>query len=236
MINSSLQSAFTDSKLMNTNTIVVAVEMKPSTMMQALAEELLGELQRMAPYSGYAPVSDLEATDILKYLSTLTWMRCQACIPSGSKSYAKYRTLAKHVSVPVLAYQFLLSMGVAFDRDYSIEFKPEYSIGEEELLSPDEVLAVSNLLRSFETSGMKLVQGLPSDPYGDLDFMALCHVEDFVVGYRKAHPVYGFLASFFKQKSLNEVTGMMCRVIYGYDTDYKVQISSLCQSITGSNQ
>jgi hypothetical protein len=127
-------------------------------------------------------------------------------------------------------------MGVAFDRDYSIEFKPEYSIGEEELLSPDEVLAVSNLLRSFETSGMKLVQGLPSDPYGDLDFMALCHVEDFVVGYRKAHPVYGFLASFFKQKSLNEVTGMMCRVIYGYDTDYKVQISSLCQSITGSNQ
>jgi hypothetical protein len=127
-------------------------------------------------------------------------------------------------------------MGVAYDRDFSIEFKPEYSIEEAELLSPDEVLAVSNLFRGFEQSGLKLVQGLPSDPNGDLDFMALCHVEDFVVGYRKAHPVYGFLASFFNQQKLNDVTGMMCRVIYGYDTDYKVQISSLCQSITGANQ
>lgn len=230
MINTSLQSMFSDSKNLNKATITVEVEMTPSKLMDSLATEVLKELERVAPYAGFKDVSDLSVDDIRKYLCTLVWMRCER-VNQPSNAFQEYKKLERTVAVPVMAYQLLVAIGLCMDRDYSIQFRPVYSISEKDLLAPAEIAAISDIMTRLEGNGMKVVYGTPKDPSGELDFMALCHVEQTVVGYRNSHPVYGFLASFFEQKKLNEVTGLMCRVIYGYDTDYQVQIAQVFRAL-----
>lgn len=234
MINTNLQSMFSDSKNLNVATVTVKVDMTPSKLMESLATEVLKELERIAPYAGYKDISDLEVEDIHKYLCTLVWMRCER-VNEPSKAFQGYKALQRTVAVPVMVYQLLVAIGLCHDRDFSIEFRPAYSISEKDLLAPDQVAAMSDIFARFEGNGMKVVYGLPKDITGELDFMALCHVEETVVGYRKSHPVYGFLASFFEQKKLNEVTGMMCRVVYGYDSDYKLQIAQIFRALNSDN-
>lgn len=231
MINDKLQSLFSDSKKVNEATVIAQVEMNPSKMMSALAEEVRKELERTAPHTGYSDVNDLEISDIDKYLRTLVWMRCERVTNSSSKAFLPYKALERTIAVPVMAYQLLLSVGVAYDRDFSIRFEPVYSISESDLLAPTEMLAISDVMTRLENNGMKVVYGTPKDPSGELDFMALCHVEGIVKGYRQSHPVYGFLASFFEQKKLNDVTGMMCRVIYGYDSDYRTYVAQIFKGL-----
>lgn len=235
MINASLQSMFSDKKNLNKATVTVEVQLNPSKLMEKMASEVLKELERLAPYAGYSDVADLEVVDICKYLNTLVWMRCER-VNQPSPAFKEYKALEKVVAVPVLAYQLLVSIGVAIDRDYSIKFTPAYSISEKDLLAPAEVAAISDVLVRLESNGMKVVYGIPKDQTGELDFMALCHVEGQVVGYRQSHPVYGFLAAFFEQKKLNEVTGLMCRVIYGYDTDYELQITQIFRALNSTDR
>lgn len=230
MINTSLQSLFSDVKNVNKATIIIEVDMTPSKLMESLATEVLKELERIAPYTGFRDVSDLEVEDIHKYLCTLTWMRCER-VNGPSPSFKDYKKLEKRLAVPVMAYQLLIAIGICTDRDFSLQFKPVYSIDEKDLLAPEEMAAISDIMTRLEANGMKVVYGTPREIEGELDFMALCHVEDTVVGYKQSHPVYGFLASFFEQKKLNEVTGMMCRVIYGYDSDYQVQIAQIFRAL-----
>jgi hypothetical protein len=130
-------------------------------------------------------------------------------------------------------YQLLISVGKAYDKDFNLEFIPAYKVTGDNILSPEEMEALSSLFRQFNGVGLKCVVGMPNDTTGELDFMAMCHVQDEVVSYRKAHPVYGFLAAFFKQQELNKVTGTMCRVIYGYESDYKYQLDALFNAIDG---
>lgn len=232
MINTTLSKAVEDAKPMTEATIVTRVQMNPSKLMENLAEGLMYEVERLVPYSGYKPVADLESSDILKYLKTLTWIRCQATKDVSPKEYLPYRSLSRHVEVPVLAYQLFISIGEAYDKNFAIRFLPEYQIESADLLSPEELSSLSDIFLALRTTcGFASVKGMPSSREGELDFMAMCHVEQIVRSYRNTHPVYGFLASFFAQQTLNEVTGTMCRVVYGYDTDYKLYIRSLLATL-----
>lgn len=233
MISATLQSAFSDSKLMNMPTVTIQVGVSSTEMVGLMAEKLMAEFERMAPYAGYAPVSELTSKDIERYLKTLLWLRVCTVLNSADKSSVQYRVLKKNLAIPVLMYQLLLCIGKAYDADYNIEFVPAYSITEEDLLSPDEMAGLSSLFRSFENSGMKVVYGVPRDESGELDFMAMSHVNDVVISYKRSHPSFAFLASFVRQQKLNEVTGMMSRVIYGYDNDYKYQLDALMSAING---
>lgn len=226
-ISAQLTSMFNDVKPMNDPTIECNVELSPSKLMGRLAQEILEEMKRIMPYVGYDSVSQLEVEDIEKYLSTLVWMRCEYASNTSSKAFGAYRASYKYLAVPVVLSQMLLAIGRAYDRDFAISFIPTYTIKESCLLSVAEMCAISDILRRMENNGLKLVYGLPNDVNGELDFMALCHVEGVVKGYRKSHPVYGFLAAFFEQKKFNEVTGMMCRVFYGYASDYEMHVSRL---------
>jgi hypothetical protein len=231
MINENLQSLFSDFKNVNKATITVEVEMKPSKMVDSLATEVLNEMQRLVPYVGAHDVSDLEPEDISKYLKTLVWMRVKRVNGGFEDKFKAYRPLERVLAVPVLAYQALIAIGEAWDRDFSIKFIPTYSISETDLLAPDDMAAISDVLSRMERSGVKVVYGTPREEKGELDFMALCHVEGEVLGYRTSHPVYGFLASFFEQKKLNEITGTMCRIIYGYDSDYKLYLTQVFRAL-----
>lgn len=233
MISTTLQSAFSDSKLMNMPTINVQVKIDASDMLTITAEKLLAEFKRMAPYTSYDPVSELTSKDIEKYLKTLLWLRVCTVSDNADRSFNAYRTISKFLAIPVLIYQLLICIGKAYDRDYNLEFIPVYSITEDNILGVTEMESLSSLFRSFEQSGMKVVYGLPRDTTGELDFMAMSHVEDAVVSYKRSHPCYAFLASFVKQQELSMVTGQMSRVVYGYESDYKYQLGALLDAISG---
>lgn len=233
---------FNDAKLMNDPSVECNVELTPSRLMDRLAQETLAEMTRIMPYAGYKEVSDLEVDDIVKYFHTLLWMRCQyvtsrvrTTSETASKAFAPYRSLYKHIAVPVVLSQMLLSIGQAYDNDFALKFVPSCTIEGDRLLSADEVCALSDIFRRMENCGLKLVYGLPNDVNGELDFMALCCVEGVVKGYRKSHPVYGFLAAFFEQKKFNEITGLMCRVFYGYVSDYEMHVTRLFQAMSTTN-
>lgn len=231
MINEKIKSAFNDSKLMNKATINVSVEMNPSQLLDKMAEEINKDIMRLTNFVGSADYM-VGTEDILKYLKTLVFLRVAFVNNELHDMLKNYRSLAKHLGVPVLMYQCLISMGVAYDRDFAIRFNPTYSIDDSDLLSPEEMESISDIFTRLENVGMKIVIGIPRDEAGELDFMALSHVAGEVVGYRRSHPVYGFLASFFAQKQLSEVTGLMCRVLYGYQTDYSLYVSKLYSALT----
>lgn len=233
MLSTDLMSRFQDSKIVNAATITVPVSVKSSDMEAFQAQKLLSEFIRMAPYAGFSAVSELDSKDIEKYLKTLKWMRVCTVLGKADNQFRQYRTLANVVAVPVLEYQILVCIGKAYDRDYNLEFEPAYNVTEDDILSPAEMEAISSLFRQFENSGMKVVYGIPKSVEGELDFMAMSHVGEAIVSYRRSHPVYGFLASFIRQQKLNEVTGLMSRVIYGYESDYKYQMDALINAING---
>lgn len=235
MINANLQSATQDFKKVRSSFVTTTVEMKPSVLLSNVANGIKAECERLAPYSGFKAVSDLEVEDIHKYLSTLIWMRCQHVNNEPSKAYANYRKIYRHVEVPVFVYQLTISIGEACDSDFSIRFVPEYSINSKELLSVDQMSDLSDVFMTLRSIGFASVTGLPNDKTGELDFMACCHVDEVVRSYKDSHPVYGFMAAFFEQQKLNEITGMMCRVIYGYDSDYQVTIRRIMESLSSKH-
>jgi len=234
MINKKLQSEWKDEKTSTSSFIDVYVELNPSTLVTKLAHCYLNELHRVAGNAGSRALDEVEEADILKYLVTLHWMRVCHSVGDPSKSYQMYRKLYSKLSVPVLTYQTLLGVGEAIDRDYAIRFIPVVpSIKATDLLAPDELRKLSDLMLSFQQSGFKLVTGLPPESAGELEFMAMSHVDEVVRSYRKSHPVYGFLASFFSQQQLNQVTGSLSRIVYGYETDYEVNVARLVATIGG---
>lgn len=234
MLNAKLQSMFEDYKPTNVQTTEVLVSMDPSGMLADLAKCYVTELNRIAGAAGSHILEAVDDVRVKRYLNTLVWMRVNHSNSDRSQGYLKYRKILKRVAVPVVAYQLLVSIGQAVDRDYSIKFAPVVTIEGKELLSLEEMIELSDLFFVLQNSGFKLVSGVPQDVEGELDFMAMCHVEEAVLSYRKSHPVYGFLASFFKQQSLNHTTGLMCRILYGYDSDYRVNLGRLVASIGGS--
>lgn len=237
MINSLVESMFKDVKPMNEPTITVQVEMAPSSMMRSLAEETVKEVNRIASSSRQESTLEIETADVLKAFATLVHLRVLAVTAPESKVYRSYRAAVKHFAVPVLMYQLLIPIGVAYDKDYSIEFVPTTSIPGEDLLSPQEMMALSDVFRRLENYGFKVVYGIPQTDEGELQFMAMSHVADSILSYRtKDHPVYSFLASFFRQQALNEVTGAMCRILYGYESDYRYYIARLYSSIDVGGQ
>lgn len=232
MLNNKLVSMFEDIKPLKEPTITVVVEMEPSDMLSSLAEETLAEVRRIASYSGQVSMLELEIADVLKAFKTLVFLRVHSVNRTSLNILDDYRNEMRHFAVPVLLYQLLIPIGRAYDRDFSIEFVPSTSIGGEDLLSPQEMRAISDIFRRLENHGLKVVYGIPQSEKGELQFMAMSHVSDTILSYRpKDHPVYAFLASFFRQQHLNEITGTMSRVLYGYDSDYRYYIARLFNSI-----
>lgn len=231
MLNATMMSMLEDRKDLTIATIEVKVEMNPSKLAEKLAHEIYQDMTRLCNFVGITEMG-VEESGILNYLKTLTYLRVSLANGDTSKALNNYRNVTKRLAIPVMFYQCLISMGVALDRDYAIRFVPTYSIDSVSLLSPEEMIEISDLMLRLETHGLKIVVGVPREEEGELDFMALCHVEEQVLGYRHSHPVYGFLASFFAQKELSEVTGAMCRVLYGYESDYQLYVTQLYHALS----
>lgn len=227
MLDEKMLSFFKDDTQVVDATVVVNVKVQPSIVMEELANVLVDEIHRVSGYSHDPVIEGLDKKDILKYLSTLTWMRVQHVLRAENSSFSSYRRLYMEAAVPALAYQIFVCVGEAFDRDFGLKFLPVAEIQADDLLAPDQMKLISDVLSRLERNGLNIVYGLPRDRSGEIGFMAMTHVDGVVRSYRKDHPVYGFLASFFRQEVLNEVTGTMSRVVYGYVSDYRYRVSRL---------
>lgn len=233
MINTSMQSMFSDFKPVNEPTIVVKVNFNPGKMVEDLAQTMMYELVRVAGPVGEFMLKGLDVEGIRKYLCTLSWMRRVRVNGLNDKSTQAYRHLQRSVAVPVLWYQVLVGMGEAIDRDYSIKFVPGTSISESDLLAPEHMQTISDLMFRLQNNGFKVVAGVPSQEEGELDFMAMSHVDEIVLSYRQSHPVYGFLAAFFATQEVSTALGTLVRIRYGYDADYRVLLNKVVASVGG---
>jgi hypothetical protein len=224
-------SAAEDFKKARESYVTTTVDVTPSELLMEVARCVKSECDRLVPYAEYKPVASLSVEDIHKYFSTLTWMRCQHVQDATSKIYLAYRNLYKIVEVPTFIYQLMISIGEVLDSDYAIRFQPVYSVDSKELLSVEQMKQVSDVFLDLRSLGFSSVTGMPNDREGELGFMACCHVKGVVTSYKDSHPVYGFLAAFFKQQELNEITGLMSRIIYGYDSDYILAVRGILSSL-----
>lgn len=230
-VKAALESELQDFKPSSAACVKVTVHFEKGKLIASLGSILYREFERMVNYANHPVLARLSEKDIQSYLCTLMYLRIAKASSTEDKTTIGYRPYYRTYAVPVLFYQLLVSIGVCYDRDYNLEFVPAYTIEQEDLLSPQRMKEISDEFRAFEDRGMKIVGGLPKDPSGELDLMAMCHVTDEVVSYRKSHPVYGFLAAFLAEKELNQITGTMCRIVYGYETDYEARLRILMNAI-----
>lgn len=233
MLNKGMQSMFEDYKPTNEPTLRIVVSLQTDKLVEDLAQAYVGELIRVAGPVGEKMLVDVDAEGIRKYLSTLSFMRRARVAGLSNKITVAYSALYRRVAVPVFWYQVLISIGKAIDRDYSIEFIPGTSIEESDLLSPEDMLHISDVMFRLQNNGFSVVAGLPLSEEGDLEFMAMAHVGEQVLSYRKSHPVYGFLASFFASHEVQQTLGALVRIKYGYDADYRVMLSRVVACVGG---
>lgn len=195
-------------------------------MTDKLAKATYDELVRVANFQVVA-LGDVDQEMIRKYLCTTAWMRRCKAAQVYSKAVNPYRAYEKTVAIPTQWYQVLISIGQAYDSDYAIRFVPGTQMDENDLVSPSELVLVSDLMFRLQRSGFEVVAGIPKDVEGELGFMAMQHFDGECLSYRRDHPVYGFLASYFAGKEISEALGALVRVTYGYDTDYEVMLNQV---------
>lgn len=207
------------------DTIVAQVDLsETSDLVPEYAEALSQECDRLMGAKLQVNETYLDATIIGKYLRTSLWIRVQIV---NSTLRSEYKACADIGSIPIFWGGLLAMVGIAFDDVHNIEFTPAFKIKDNDLLSPSEYLQVSRKLKALETLGFKQVFGQLRKKEGDLGFMAMSYVNGTFVSYRRDHPVMAFYASFFKMVSLETVTGLRPRVVYGHETLIKSYLDAL---------
>lgn len=234
-ISDQLANQFVNEPISTKATLTVHTSVDPSNLVGDLAFVLHNELHRVLGGAGTHLLSGVSVDDVRKYINTVIWMRVNHVNNVRDQVTKDYAPLHRKIAVPVLVYQLLIGIGEVLDRDYGLLFKPEINLGVDDILGAAELLKLSNVMFTAQNNGFKVVGGLPNNPAGELPFMAMQHVANTVTSYRKDHPVYGFLAAFFKQEQLNSVTGEMHRVVYGYESDYAVNLAHLISVIGGGD-
>lgn len=232
-ISDQLAKYFANEPISVAQTLQVKVEIAPSALINDLAFVLHNEMHRVAGAAGQHLLRDVSDEDVRKYINTLVFLRVSHVNGVRNEIVSGLLPFYRRCAVPVLVYQLTIGIGEANDRDYGLLFVPELKMDVEDILNPERFGRISSVMFSLQNNGFKVVGGLPNDREGELAFMAMQHVQQTVTSYRKDHPVYGFLAAFFTQEQLNSITGSMHRVVYGYQSDYAVNIAHLIHVLGG---
>jgi hypothetical protein len=164
--------------------------------------------------------------DMDKYLYTLLWMHVLNVKDQLSR---EYRQLAKKLAVPAAFMTFLAQVGEVIDRDFAIRFVPTIEADAPRLLSPSEMLEMSDELYSLTDHGFHAVQGLPRpEDSGSVGAMAACMLETGEIrSYRRDHPVYGLVAAALQFNELATFLGVNAlRIRYGALSEYELLASS----------
>lgn len=202
------------------------VKLEPSDLISDMARLENMEMQRVMRFTTNNVV--LSTEEIEKYFKTIIYLRVLQV--TGGKKFSTYANFAmKTMNIPVRLYQIILSLGEAIDRDYGIKFVPSMELDAEMLLGLTELQELSDKISVLIPEGYLVVEtGLPTTTNGELGFMACLLVNDEkVYSYRKDHPVYGFIASFFKSELISKAFSIDYRMYYGSVEDYKAMLGRI---------
>jgi len=204
-------------------TIIVDVDLSVTTkMLDEYVRILLTEANRIA---GVHHQDFFELSEMLRYLHTILWVRVNNVSNSLPREYLP---VSKMAHIPILWAAVIELVGVANDEDFGISFRPKFDIKSDKLMSPSEAMEFSRLLGSIERNGFKqTTTGVGRQAEGDLGFMAMSHLESVVVSYRRDHPMYGFFSSFFQLQTLELLTGLRPRIVYGSKDQFQLYLSAL---------
>lgn len=203
--------------------IRVSVSIQPGTMVEDYTQALSLELLRIMKLRGLSEEGTFDAGMIRSYLITLVWLRVRWVNGTFPQ---QYKSIRKTVQVPLLWYALLLQIGEAMDKTYGIRFTPKMEIEDSDLLSSEEMRALSDRFYVMESLGFRVESGVPQDTTGELGFMVMSHIDNKIVSYREEHPVHAFLASFMVMEKLDKVVGVE-RVRYGYVDAYATAVRDL---------
>lgn len=201
------------------------VKLSPSELVHDMAKLENLEMQRVMRFTESKVILSVE--EIEKYFHTILWLRVLQV--NQDKKAAPYKFANHSLNIPVRLVQILLSIGEAVDRDYGVRFMPQMDVIAELQLTPEELREYSDRLSVLLPEGYLVVEtGLPTSTSGELGFMACLLVQDEkVMSYRKDHPVYGFIASFFKSELMSKAFEVEYRMYYGCCEDYKAMLSRI---------
>jgi len=237
-LNPGLVSAFEGKGHTAVPMIQVTVPLSTTAMVDTLAQAIVRDLIRISDLMGQEINDEFIDVDMIKkYLQTLLYMRVVNVnyLEDNLKSYKSYKPMKDRLAIPTLFYQLLISIGVAVDNDYMIEFIPSYDVDGKELLDSDTLLSISNELHAFSSAGFKMVVGMPNDHFGDLEFMAMQCFDDTITSYRDSHPVYAFLHAFLQNKEVSEITGGLSRFYYGNVSKYSSALFQVYNSMAAEH-
>lgn len=203
--------------------ITVDVDLSTTTsMLDEYVRILLSEANRVAGvhHQDYFSISDMK-----RYLHTILWVRVNNVNNTLTRDYLP---VSKMAHIPILWAAVIELVGIAHDEDFGIIFKPKFDIKADKLMSPSEAIEFSRLLGCIERNGFKqTTTGVGRQAEGDLSFMAMSYVEGTIISYRRDHPMYGFFSSFFQLQTLESVTGVRPRIIYGSKDQFQLYLSAL---------
>lgn len=181
--------------------IRVKVDFTTNELFDVLSSELLKEYHRVVP-----KIAQIEFP-MAKYLKTILYLHVKHV---NMETLDGYNNLRRVITIPLAFAQILIHIGVVYDEIYGLKFVPELNVDADDLLSPSEMLTLSEHLRHDVGKFFATVSGLlNSDEAGSLGFMALAKLsaEQQFVGYRVEHPVYAFYRQFFDVNGVEKVLG-----------------------------
>lgn len=203
------------------------VKLEAGELFESMAKFEHNEMNRVMRFTDNKIV--LESEEIVKYIHTVLWLRTLQVTNQLTGKYRDYRFASKVLNIPVRLYQIVLSLGEAVDRDYGLRFVPEMEIASDKLLTATELREISDRISVLIPEGYLVVEtGLPNEITGELGFMAcLVTADEKVYSYRKDHPVYGFIASFFNSELLNKAFVTDYKILYGTRSDYEAMLTRI---------
>lgn len=169
---------------------------------------------------------NISSDSFLKYFTTLLYLRVARVNDTQNNTVKAYRADLRHYLIPAFVSTLINSIGKATDLDYGFMFVPTTDITVDDLLSPQEMRAISRKLETLNKEGLVCIEtGISMTPYGELSMMAALNIQGEVLSYKKDHPIYGFYAAFFKHTLISDVVNPnTLRIRYGSETDYHMYL------------
>lgn len=207
------------------NLLTVEVSMKPSTLLEDAAAVYAQESERVTRFVSNDKFI-ITSDEFYKYFTTLLYLRVARVNGTENSTTKLYKYDIRGYNVPAFIHTLLTSVGIAVDRDYGFKFIPSFEPDVSKLFGPEEMREISLKLSFLNIEGLTCVEtGISMRPEGELSLMAVLNIEEEILSYKKDHPVYGFYASFFKHKVIDDVLNpSVLRIRYGVEQEYATYV------------
>lgn len=168
---------------------------------------------------------EVDVSDVVRYFNYLVSLRI------GYVNGQRYPREANRLKIPTVFALGLSHVGVVRDQSLGIELIPTLKDEiRDNAMTLDEAVEFSDKLFLAEYGGLKLVEGLPRDPAGQLETMYFTWIEDKCLAHTNAHGISNAaLSAFFSMNHLGSLISP--RVMYGYRSELETALRDVIVSV-----